>query len=426
MSRQSNPGVALRRIWRAIVPPALRRLGQGAAIALARRRVAAALADGEPAFSPGPVIVSGLLSGASGVSRAARLTLRGIQQAGYQPMEHDLAPLFAGAGAGVGQLPAAPAGGVWILHVNAPEGLAAMSRIAPDLWRGRYRIGVWAYELPVLPASWAKTAAFFHELWVPSQFIADAATAAGVATPLRVMPHPVALANAPRPPQPQEGPFTVLVMGDLQSSWTRKNLIGAIEIFKRAFPKPTAVRRLIVKVQSAGPDPKFEHAARNAVAGRSDIAFLNERMSHQAIDRLIAGCSVFLSPHRSEGFGLVIAEAFLAGVPTLATGWSGNLDFMADVPELCIGHHLVPVQDAGGVYRASGALWAEPDLDDAAHKLRALEASNALRRELAARGRAAVIAQAEAWTRSALDETRFGHYAGPDSSQRVLSGPAKV
>ena len=35
-----------------------------------------------------------------------------------------------------------------------------------------------------------------------------------------------------------------------------------------------------------------------------------------------------MSPHRSEGFGLPLAEAFMAGVPALATGWSGLVLFI--------------------------------------------------------------------------------------------------
>jgi len=411
MFRQSVSEVALRKAWRAAVPPNLRRFGQGAASAFARRRVATALASGEPAFSPGPVVVSGLLSGTSGVSRAARLTVRGIEHAGYKPIMHDLTPLFARSDGADAGLPLAPAGGIWLLHVNAPEAMAAMSRISPDAWRGRYRIGFWAYELPVLPASWAIAAAFFHELWVPSVFVAEAARAAGVAIPVRVMPHPVALAVASPIKKPAEAGFTVLAMGDLNSSWARKNLIGSIDIFRRAFPHAQSSRRLIVKIQSAGTNDRFEKAAREAIAGRTDISLVSERMSDRDIERLIAGCDVFLSPHRSEGFGLVIAEALLAGVPALATGWSGNLDFMRDVPELSIRYSLAPVSDAGGVYKSWGAVWAEPDIADAAAKLRALEASAELRQSLAAKGRASLIDQLDAWSRDALAQTSFGRFA---------------
>lgn len=356
-------------------------------------------------------MVSGLLSGASGVSRAARLTVRGIEHAGYKPIVHDLAPLFALSDGVNAALPPTPPGGIWLLHVNAPEAIAAMSRISPDAWRGRYRIGFWAYELPVLPASWAMAAAFFHELWVPSLFVAEAARAAGVAIPVRVMPHPVALAVAAPKGQPMQGGFTVLTMGDLNSSWARKNLTGSIDIFRRAFPEAGTSRRLIVKIQSAGVNDRFEKAAREAIADRTDISLVSKRMSDRDIEHLVASCDVFLSPHRSEGFGLAIAEALLAGVPALATGWSGNCDFMADVPALNIRYELARVSDAGGVYKSWGAVWAEPDVADAAEKLRALEASAQLRQSLAAKGRASLVAQLGAWSREALAQTSFGRLA---------------
>ncbi len=362
-------------------------------------------------MKPGPVVVSGLLSGSSGVSRAARLTVQGLRHAGYTPAEHDLAPLFATSNASAG-LPVTESGGVWVIHVNAPEAAAALSRISPTVWRGRYRIGFWAYELPVIPSSWANTARFFHELWVPSRFVADALKEAGVTTPVRVMPHPVAL-SAPKHAQTfSDGRFTVLAMGDLNSSWTRKNLLGSIEIFKRAFPDVSSeTRRLIVKVQSSSAGPHFEKMLRSAVAGRDDITFFNQRLSDAEIDMLVSRADVFLSPHRSEGFGLVLAEALLAGVPALATGWSGNVDFMGEIPELCIDYHLVSVRDAGGVYKAAHASWAEPYTADAVSKLHALEASLDLRRETAARGRAAVVAQLDSWSPQAFDRMPFGQFA---------------
>lgn len=415
MSSRSTPGVAVRKIWRALVPPGLRRYGQGAAIALARRRVSSALAAGEPPFAAGPVIISGLLSGTSGVSRAARLTVQGIRHGGYRPIEQDLAPLFAAGDSEAGGLPAAPPGGVWVLHVNAPEAVAAMSRIPPDAWRGRYRIGFWAYELPVVPSAWAKIAPFFHELWAPSRFVADAIAAAGVKTPVRVMPHPVAL-SAPNPdPVRRDGPFTVLAMGDLSSSWARKNLLGSVEIFKRAFPDVSpGARRLIVKVQSTFADPRFASAIHASAAGRRDISLVDQRLSDVEIERLVASASVFLSPHRSEGYGLVIAEALLAGVPALATGWSGNVDFMHDIPELSIAYKLVPVRDAGGVYKDANACWAEPDIADAVEKLRALETSPDLKQATASRGGAAVRAQLDAWTPAAFVAMPFGKFAMKD------------
>jgi glycosyltransferase involved in cell wall biosynthesis len=306
--------------------------------------------------------------------------------------------------------PASEPGGVWVVHVNAPEAIAAMSRIIPSHWLGRYRIGYWAYELAEVPSSWVRIAEAFHEIWAPSRFVAEALSASGIKIPVRVMPHPVALLPPPCIADTMQSDFVVLAMGDLKSSAARKNLVGAIDIYRGAFPDVAPGRRLVLKVQSDDADPEFREAALKAINGRGDILLRTGSMTDEEISRLVAGASVVLSPHRSEGFGLVLAEAFLAGVPALATGWSGNVDFMGDIPELMIGHELVPVLDASRIYRAPGLKWAEPDKDDAVGKLLALERSSSLRRELAARGRAAVEAQLIAWSRQALYAGAIGMY----------------
>lgn len=412
MSRVQAPGVTLRRTWRALVPPGLRKYGQGAAIALAQRRVDAALARGEPAPSPGPLIVSGFIHGTKGVSRAARLTIEGLRAADMPLAAHDLEALFTSSDA-TANLPVARPGGVWLMHVNAPEAVAAMSRISSGSWLGRYRIGYWAYELPRVPQQWVKAAEAFHEIWAPSQFVADALTSSGVRKPVRVMPHPVVLGPPPFAHNPNSGDFIVLAMGDLRSSATRKNLIGAINIYKRAFPELAQSRQLILKVQSDDAHPEFLRAALAAAQARGDIVFRTGSLNDTEIAQLVAAASVVLSPHRSEGFGLTLAEAFLSGVPALATGWSGNVDFMAQTPELLIRHTMTPVRDAAGIYRAAGLQWAEPDVGDAADKLLTLFQSQELRRLLAERGRVAVQDQLKAWSREALGEMPFGKFVAP-------------
>lgn len=391
-----------------LAPAWLRESAQPAVQRIYERRVQAALRAGEPEAKPGPLVVSGLLSEAKGVSQGARLTLAALKVAGFSPVAHDLRQMLNSGGG----YPVAGQGGVWLLHVNAPEAINALGRIDPASWRGRHRIGYWAYELPQAPAAWARIAEAFHEIWAPSQFVVDALRAAGVTTPVKLMPHPVALGDSPGISDraafkvPADA-FVVLALGDLRSSASRKNLVGAIDSFVRAFPAE-GEERLIVKVREEGAYPSFLAEARQRASGRDDISFLTGDLSASDMRGLIASSSLLLSPHRSEGFGLPLAEAFLAGVPALATGWSGNLDFMAAMPDLLIAWSPVPVKDKYGVYRGNRQVWAEPDLEDAAAKLRRLAASTDLRLRLAAQGKAAVEALSLSWSREALLETTLG------------------
>jgi glycosyltransferase involved in cell wall biosynthesis len=404
MVRPSLNDRALRtgkRVWRRIVPVSLRRLAGPAFTLLAERRVRAALVEGERPVQPGPLIISGLIAETKGVSEAARLTIAGLRYTGFSPIAHDLRPLFTAGPGARGLLPTDRPGGVWIAHVNAPEAVHALASINPAQWRGRYRIGYWAYELPRVPASWVRASAAFHELWVPSHFVADALKGSGVTRPVRVMPHPVSASWQPvhgtRSALIPADRFVVLAMGDLRSSAWRKNLVGAIEIYKRAFPVQGR-SHLFLKIQSQDAHPRFRGTAMALAAGRSDISFLADSLSSEDMRRLIASSDVLLSPHRAEGYGLALAEGFLAGVPALATGWSGNVDFMEGLTELLIDHTLVPVRDPYGVYRAAAQSWAEPDLDDGARKLSALYASPVRRAELARLGMEAVQSQMKSWS----------------------------
>jgi glycosyltransferase involved in cell wall biosynthesis len=356
-------------------------------------------ADGNLA-APGPLMLSGLLHESKGVSEGARLTLSGLRHAGLDPVEHDLRPLLDMQQDGRARL-AGSAAGVWMLYANPPQATHAMLALDPAGWRSRRRVGYWTWELGRTPAHWPKLARAFHEIWVPSSFVADAFARSGFTTPVRVAPHAVGLDGAV--PRRNRSKFAIpadvtviLALGDLHSSAERKNLTGAIEIYRRAFPEAGAAM-LIVKTQSDDDHPAFRAAALAAAGERADIRFISGALSREDVRTLIASCDILLSPHRSEGFGISLAEAMLMGVPALATGWSGNLDFMRGLDALLISSKLVPAVDRYGVYREQGQVWAEPDADDAIAKLRALSASPELRANLAAAGHRAVHALTDHW-----------------------------
>lgn len=391
----------------------MRAKAQPLLLRLALAKVRRALAQEQPPARLGPLVVAGFFNETKGISEAARLTARALDVAGFFFESIDLRELLEPRQGVKGRSLAAGEGGVLLIHANAPEALIALARQDPSGWLGRYRIGYWAYELPIAPRLWSATSIAFHEIWVPSRFVADALSAAGVETPIRVMPHPVAMGGPmPGAARPSFGipadAFTVLAIGDLRSSATRKNLLGAIDIYRRAFPTPNGQSALVVKIQSGEVHPAFREHAEKATNKREDVIFIPETLAQLKVKSLIASCDLLLSPHRSEGFGLTLAEAFMAGVPALATGWSGNLDFMSKLSELLIDSKLVSVRDVYGIYRSDRLQWAEPDLADAARKLSALASDPGLRSKLASRGRAAVEQLSAAWSRAELNTTPLG------------------
>jgi hypothetical protein len=77
----------------------------------------------------------------------------------------------------------------------------------------------------------------------------------------------------------------------------------------------------------------------------------------------------------------------------IATGWSGNMQFMDSESAALVGYRLVPVRDGRHVYDVPGAMWADPDVNEAVAQLRRLADDAAQRAALGARGRSAVSAR---------------------------------
>ena len=93
---------------------------------------------------------------------------------------------------------------------------------------------------------------------------------------------------------------------------------------------------------------------------------MTETLDAAGMEELYLAHDVYLSLHRSEGYGLTIREALAYGLHVVATGWSGNMDFMVGERAHAVGYRLVPVALKRGACRAPGARWAEPDVGEAA------------------------------------------------------------
>jgi glycosyltransferase involved in cell wall biosynthesis len=347
--------------------------------------------------SAGGIIVGGEIGRASGLGEGARLMLAALEQ---------LAIPHWGIEAGLpvpGEVPRAagtiapPPDAALVLHVNAPHVAAALLRLPRALRHGRRIIGYWAWELTTVPPLWRAGARLVHEIWVPSHFTAAALEELAPGR-VRVVGHPVAAA----PPCPSaltradfglpEGAVIVLVSFSLASSFERKNPLGAIAAFRAAFGD-RADRILVLKVVHAG-HATDDLAKLQAAIGLCSNIRLETRLLPAADSHALTRCAdIVLSLHRSEGFGLVPAEAMFLRRAIVATNFSGTTDFLDDSCARQIPCRLVAARDPRGVFESPGAVWAEPDIAAAADALRDLAEHPASRHRLGAAAGAAARAR---------------------------------
>jgi len=395
----------LRSAWRALPMPVRRTVGQ-TLLRGAQPWLAAGLpraAAGVKGLQSAPTVL-GVFHAALGHGTAARLLMSELEQAGLAPAALDVTAQvgadYNDARAAPGAVPAVQ--GPLILAVNPDTALVALAGRAA-LLRDRPVIGYFVWELETPPRSWRNIRHAVHALWSPSRFSADG-LAKAFDMPVAVAPHPVALARPPSPTEAArargrarigaaEGDFVAVSSFSATSSLARKNPFGAITAFEAAFGADPR-RRLVLRCLGGHRFPGALAALRRAVRdAKTHVLLIDQAQGLDELHDLYAACDVLLALHRSEGFGLNIAEAMLSQRAVVATGWSGNLDFMDHDSAALVDFTLAPVRDPQGIYRIAGARWAEPNLDSAVAHLRRLADDPEFRQGLAARG--AAMAQAK-------------------------------
>jgi glycosyltransferase involved in cell wall biosynthesis len=277
-----------------------------------------------------------------------------------------------------------------VVCVNADQ-LPNFRRETGALFDGRYTIGLWFWEVDRFPAKLHGAFDLVDEVWAASDFVAEAVLAEAT-KPVLVVPLPV---EAPPPTSLARsdvglpGGFVFLFCFDFLSVVERKNPHGLVEAFERAFT-PGEGPTLVIKTINGARRPDELALLERRTAHREDILIVDGYVTAEERDAVIALCDCYVSLHRSEGYGLTMAEAMALGRPVIATGYSGNLSFMDEQNSLLVPHHLVSVPSGCDPY-PPGAHWAEPDLDSAAVLLRRVFQDPAGARELGRLGREDIL-----------------------------------
>jgi glycosyltransferase involved in cell wall biosynthesis len=381
--------------------------------------------------APGPptVRVSGYLGHALGLGSAARGYAQALSAAGVPTstatvaLDHMQLPDELGDGYGrhaFEDLLHDGLHGFELVAVNPDELPAFVDRVGERYFQGP-RIGIWGWETNSIPSRWAPAFELVDEIWVYSRFMAENIGAAST-VPVIALPPPVqapAVASKPLRLGVPDG-YLFLFVFDYLSTIQRKNPVGLIEAFKQAF-EPGEGPQLLIKTINAPLRPLAEEAVLWEAHGRDDIHVIDRSLSGAERDGLMAGCDCYVSLHRSEGFGLTMAEAMAIGKPVIGTGYSGNVDFMNAENSYLVDYEVGLVGPDCEIYPADGE-WAQPSVEHAAELMRRVWENPEEAMACGVRAREDIARELSPQTTGAAMRARLEELSG--STQRSASASA--
>lgn len=338
------------------------------------------------------VQVIGPFEKASGLGQATRLSAAALTAAGFSPncVDFDLDNPAPEGFSRVGRLDRYRPARVNLIHLNA-ELIPLAFAYQPDVFSGAWNIGYFYWELDSPAACHYLALELLDEIWVSSDYGVQ------IYRPHTRLPVTNVGMCYEEPPQISRtearaflarrcgvrDEFTFLVAFDSFSFIQRKNPLAPLRAFLDAFAGRTDVH-MVIKTQNrrkVGDPPQVAIWSEidRLTAGDPRFTVLDETLSYDDLLRLKKGCDAYVSLHRSEGWGFGMIEAMALGVPVVATGYSGNMEFCSEETAFLVDYTEVELERDNYIFVRPGQKWADPDLDHAARQMRAVCADAALR-----------------------------------------------
>lgn len=231
-------------------------------------------------------------------------------------------------------------------------------------FKGKYNIGFWAWELEKFPPYFQHNMELLDEIWVPSNFSLNAISQVSNKPVLRFLhsidipPTTYTRADFNLP----EDKIIYLTIFDYNSFIERKNPYATIEAFERAFEYNPSDVLLVIKTSTGQNYQSIRKELRDRIKDNKNIILIEEVLLREKLDGLMEICDVYISLHRSEGFGLTMAEAMFLAKPVIGTAYSANIEYMNAENSFPIPYTLIPTAN-NYIYSDLENVWANPDVE---------------------------------------------------------------
>lgn len=243
-----------------------------------------------------------------------------------------------------------------VLH-DEPRLYAPLFERVPALRRIR-TVAYCVWENEILPEVYKQGLALVDAIWTPSHFSQSAMLPHF--PEVHVLPHvvrrpEVAAEDADFAAQallPARGAYIFLSVIDPANP--RKNLEGLLTAFSLALRTATRPIALVLK--------QYRYDVALDMPG---VISLTGRYTSGQMAALYRCCDAYVSAHHAEGWGLGLSQAMAYGKPVIATGWSGNMEYMDETNSVPVPYSLEAVSEKMCElvpFFSPDMRWAVPDI----------------------------------------------------------------
>ena len=254
-----------------------------------------------------------------------------------------------------------------LIHMNADSMHYFFTKISDSHIKGKINIGLWVTELSAFRGDWFDSFSPLHEIWVPSDFCNQAVSSLSP-IPVHTIPYVVQAQDidADRLTRsyyelPDKG-YIFAFMFDCSSFIARKNPFALVRAFRELNQKYSDIY-LALKLSNAHKDPATFELLMKEIGDNKNVIIIERSFSEIELSGFYKNIDCYVSPHRSEGFGLTMAEAMLAELPVIATDYSGSKDFVIAEHAYPVRSKLKVIEQNYGPY-FKGLIWGDPDPRD--------------------------------------------------------------